>query len=97
MRLTFRKQPRTTASSWQGKRDTDIKLDGRIVGLINAPSRMGKGWSAQVAVKSNKSKCGWEWMTTVPFDNEDELRAFVKRTLVSIVEEIELHYFNEES
>lgn len=96
MKLTFKKRPRETGLRAVGypNRSVDIKLSGRMVGLIAAPNWQSKEhkWAIRLAVKCDDGG-GWKWVTVKSkFDTEDEAREWVQERNDSIIE-MGLHQF----
>lgn len=84
-RLTFKKTPRPTGLASVAYTDsTEIKCNGKVVGMMYAPSLYSKqkGWALQFAIMKTEPdgnpNCDWKWviMTHRP-DNEADARAWV--------------------
>lgn len=86
-RISFRKEPEPTGLSAIGspRPSTDIKLNGKVIGSIVAPSRFGQDqhkW--RVGVMADKAEteddpCPWAWIFfSGRFDTEPEAREWFK-------------------
>lgn len=86
-KISFKKRPRTTGLAGVGEPEpsVDVKLDGKIVGEISAPTWQTKDnmWSVNFTVEkepSAESPSIWKrvWFKK-HFESEDEARVFVKK------------------
>lgn len=81
-KFTFKKQPRETGLRSIGTPypDTDIKLNGVVVGMIEAPNWSTKDnkWRASLMVRqepTEKDPCNFRWVRVmVAFDDEPSAR-----------------------
>jgi hypothetical protein len=92
MKLSFKKQPKNTGLSAIGNpfSVTDIKIDGKRVGLIDPPnwSSKNKGWIIRFVVRKNdinedgNPNCTWRWITLVgEYKNEELAREYLKENI----------------
>jgi hypothetical protein len=82
-RISFRKQPRETglSSIANPRPSTDIKLDGKVIGSIIAPSRFGRDQEKwRIGIMADKpptgdDPCPWGWrFWQNRFDSEPDAR-----------------------
>jgi hypothetical protein len=101
MKLSFKKQPRETGLAGVGypHPNTSIKIDGKKVGEISAPTWMSKDdlWHIMFMVKKSKldnnPNCDWRWIFLKKgFDTEIEGRNFIKENIMKIAEKYTFHF-----
>ena len=105
MKFTFKKAPKPTgklARVAYSETTTDIKLNGRIMGMIIPPNHYRNAWIIQIALKKKKPddnpNCAWKWQgLTATFEKEEAAREWVKHNLQDIIEsnELELHFLED--
>ena len=78
MKFTFKREKKETGLSAVGYpyQSSDIKLGGKVVGSISAPSWQTKDglWRVMLTVKkvaTPSDPCGWKWIT-LKFRGKDE-------------------------
>lgn len=93
----FNKGPRQTGLSAIAHpyADTEIKLNGKRVGLIGAPSRFrGKGWDVRFVVKqepTDADPCPWRWaFLKGDYQTEKEARTWVIENAERIMTKLDL-------
>ena len=80
-RFTFKRQPRATGLAGVGNPwpSTDIKLRGKVVGVIAAPNWRSDSqlWTIRLMIESSLPP-GWYWKTIrQKFPTEEEAREYV--------------------
>jgi hypothetical protein len=75
--------------------DTDIKLNGAIVGMIAAPSRFGgDAWQVRLVEKKEPTEadpCPWRWVFfKAAHETEAEAREWLKVNAATIVAKYDL-------
>jgi len=97
LKFTFKRHPTPTGQSSVAHpyADVDIKLGGKVVGLISAPSAFtGHKWRLQfiVAADAQQHACGWRWITLkIQRETEKEMRSFITKNAAKIQETFALH------
>lgn len=96
MTVTFKRHAKATGLSSVGNPypDVDIKLGGKCVGLISAPTWATQDlkWSIGFTVKSDDSCCGWKWIfLKARLDDEDQAREWVKNNIGKVQAKYQLH------
>lgn len=82
MNITFKKQKRETGLGRVGYPHAvvDIKLDKKIIGLIDPPTWCKNGWRIRLAVQREN---GWQWITVDKIcQSEEEARELAKKAIV---------------
>ena len=97
MAFTFRKEPRETglSSIANPNPSTKVKLNGKVVGMIAAPSRFGESkWAPRITIKkeiTTDSPCPWKWIFfKAKFDTEPEAREWFKKNEAVLLERYEI-------
>ncbi len=96
--FTFKKGPTPTGLSAVAHpySDTDIKLRGKIVGMIGSPSHMAgrPHWDVRLMVKKHAtpdSPCDWKWVFLKgKHETEADARQWVKEKTAAILEQFDL-------
>jgi hypothetical protein len=102
MKFTFKKQPRETGLSSIGHPhpNVDIKLDGKVVGSIDAPTwaSRNKGWVIRFTVmkdninEDGNPNCEWKWVQiNKEFETENDAREYIKNNSDQILYGLRLH------
>lgn len=99
MKLSFKKHARETGLRAVGNPypDTDIKLGGKKVGYLDAPSwnSADRQWRIRFAIKRQQAPgfpANFDWVTlTARFDTEPEAREFVKQNIEKIKAKFDLY------
>lgn len=89
MKITFKKEPKETGLRSVGHVDpnTNIKVGGKIIGIIEAPYWATKDhkWEVRLAVEGSpvdNPNCSWHWVQVKErFDTEPLARKWVKENL----------------
>lgn len=79
-RFTFKKEPKETGLSAVGHpyQSVNVKLNGKAVGIIHAPSWNSEGWRFMVMVNEpSNQNCPWSWRRIKTFTTELESRLWV--------------------
>jgi len=102
MKISFKKHPKETGLQAVGYpyQSVDIKLNGKVVGVIHAPNWQSEGWKVNFAVMKNKPdgnpNCDWKWIKLNKiFENEEDAREAIKNNIVYITNNYTLHNLNE--
>lgn len=97
-KFTFRKQsPETGLSAVANPYpSTTIKLNGKMVGEISAPSRFGHdSWRVRFVIDDLASD--WRWVTLkAKFNTEPEARKFLSENATALIHKIALHPIEED-
>ena len=99
MKVTFKKRPKETGLRAVGYpyQNVDIKLGGKVFGLINAPTWQTKDnfWRVSFAAKAVEENKDWRWATFVPlFENEELAREWVIANVDRLAEKYQFHFFD---
>lgn len=93
-RPTFKKGPNPTGLYAVGHpyADTDIKMDGKVVGMLSAPSAFGHdGWKVRLMVQ-RPVDVQWRWVVLkVVHPTEKAARSWVREHWKAINEKFPLH------
>jgi hypothetical protein len=93
-KFTFKKEKAETglASVANPYPDTQIKLNGKQIGVISAPSRFGHdGWRVRLIVRSDTAPGGWKWASLkLVRDTEPEIRELLQQNAALIQEKFDL-------
>jgi len=85
-KFTFKRQPRTTGPAGVGYpyQSVDIKMNGKVVGVIDAPNHTNENWKWKVSFMvykdeaANVSNCSWKWVFfNKGFENETSARQWI--------------------
>ena len=106
-KLSFRRHERLTGRPCVGypHPSVDIKINGQVVGYIQAPNWTSKEnvWKLKFAViKANiledkNPNCTWKWITLKwNYDDEAGARAGVEKVMPIIMNRYKLHHFEKE-
>jgi len=105
MKISFKKQPRTTGLAGIGNsyQTTDIKVNKKIIGYIYPPTWRSKdnNWKINIAVEGctkDDSNCSWRWVNLkYKPENESDGRIWIKKHLEKVLNDndLELHYFED--
>jgi hypothetical protein len=100
-KVTFKKQPKMTGIAAIGYpyQSVDIKLNGKIFGIINSPNwqTIDNTWSVGIMVyKTEPDKnpnCDWKWLYfSKKFNTEDEAREFVESNIEEMNKKYKLRF-----
>jgi hypothetical protein len=101
-KITFKKHPRESGSWSIGhpNSDVDIKLDGKIIGIITGPAwNTPDFWIVSIQVYKNdimedeNPNCKWKWVRfTKGFETENEAREYTKENIHAVLEKYKLYY-----
>lgn len=99
MKITFKKEKPETGLAAIGNPypNTQIKVDGKQVGYIYAPtwSITDRKWKVSLAVKEGDTRWKWIFVKT-RFDTEPDARSWVKNKLEAVAKTYTLHSFEDE-
>lgn len=80
-KFTFKKHPRETglASVAHPYPCVDVKMNGKVVGLITPPSAFGGDtWRVRFMIVAETERCGWAWATLkAHYASEQEARDYI--------------------
>jgi len=105
MNFTFKKQPKETGLCAVGyySQSVDIKLGGKICGIISAPNWQTKDNCYEIRLMVYKTEtetdsnpnCNWKWITfKFKSESEQECRNFLKENYKVIVEKYTLRFMD---
>jgi len=103
MKFTFKKHPKETGIRAVGhtRQSVDIKLNGKRVGLIIAPtwSSVDSLWHINLSIKiepTTEEPCTWKWIT-LKFKSatEAECRQFLNDNTQILISKFNLHQFED--
>lgn len=103
MNFTFKKQPRPTGRAGIGysNQSVDIKIDGKVCGIISAPNWSTKDNCYTIRLmtfkddimEDNNPNCSWKWITfKFKSESEQECREFLKSNYEIIVKKYNLRF-----
>lgn len=104
MRISFKNHPKNTGLRAVGNplSDTDIKIDGKICGLINAPNwrTQDHKYGIMMAVIKEKEdgnpNNNWKWIHCIKrFDTIDEAKEWCKQRIPLLADKYQFHYFED--
>lgn len=104
-RVTFRRQPRDTVLFRVGHSysDVDIKIDGKICGVIYAESCNRKKWEVWFMVikkdilEDKNPNCPWMNKPMAAFQTEEQARQAVPKLIARVRKEgYDFHFFEKE-
>jgi hypothetical protein len=101
-KFTFKKEPRETGLRSVGRPypDTQIKLEGKRVGMIAAPSRFGgDAWQVRLVQKLEPTEadpCPWRWIFfKTTHETEADAREWLRQNATAIVSKFDLASLND--
>jgi hypothetical protein len=93
MRVTFKREPKETGLSAVAnpRPSVNIKIDGDVVGIIEAPNWLSKDyvWTVRFMViktkPDNNPNCDWKWIKLKKtFEKEEDAREFVLKNITAV-------------
>lgn len=108
MNFTFKKQPKTAGRAGSAgigytKESVDIKIGGKVCGIISAPNLATKDNNYTIRLMTIKDQleedgnhnCEWKWITfKFKSESEQECRDFLKNNYEIIVKKYNLRFMN---